>query len=197
MPALVRPDLSTFGGFAVFRTAPMMPPHVLFRRSVLHDGLAEDDEPRIRDSRSMSGRHRAARRIVILTATVLAISSAMPTVNAASEGRTFVINNCLHRITIRPRYILFACGDGAFYVRGMDWQSWHPFRALGHGTFHQNDCDPSCAEGTFHTVGGRLLLKGREPCPRVHHFLFTRAVITFDERFLGRRRIRAELVCPG
>jgi hypothetical protein len=145
----------------------------------------------------MTGRNRRARRIIVLAATVLTISSAMPIVDAANEGRTFVINNCLHRNTIRPRYILFACGDGAFYVRGMDWGSWHRFRAVGRGTFHQNDCDPSCAEGTFHTVGGRLLLKRRERCPRLHHLLFTRAVITFDERFLGRRRIRTELVCPG
>jgi hypothetical protein len=145
----------------------------------------------------MIGRAPRVRRTVILAATVLAICSAMPSVGAAGQGRTLVINNCLHRTSIRPRYILFACGDGAFYVRGMDWARWHRFRAAGHGTFHQSDCDPSCAEGTFHTVGGRLLLKRRERCPRVHHALFTRAVITFDERFLGRRRIRTELVCPG
>jgi hypothetical protein len=145
----------------------------------------------------MTRRSHALRRAILLGTVLLAISAAIPIAGAVAQGRTFVINNCRHRITIRPRYILFACGDGAFYVRAMDWRSWHPFRAVGHGTFHQNDCDPSCAEGTFHAVGGRLLLKDRERCRGVHHFVFTRAVITFEERFLGRRRVRADLVCPS
>jgi hypothetical protein len=76
----------------------------------------------------------------------------------------------------------------------MDWGTWHRFRATGHGVFHQNDCDPSCAEGTFHTVRGRLLLKHPVRCR--HHYAFARASITFEERFLGRRRERTRVPCP-
>jgi hypothetical protein len=136
------------------------------------------------------------KRVVAFAALVVIVSAALPMVSAAASGRTFVQNNCRHRVKIRPQRIMFACADGAFYVTGLDWGRWHRFRATGHGLFHQNDCRPSCAEGTFHTIGGRLLLKHRRHCPRFHHYIFTRALITFDSRFLGRRRIRTTLPCP-
>jgi hypothetical protein len=74
----------------------------------------------MRISAAMTGRNRGVRGTILLATVVLAISSAMPIAGAAAERRTFVINNCRDRITIRPRSILFACGDGAFYVREME-----------------------------------------------------------------------------
>jgi hypothetical protein len=135
------------------------------------------------------------KRVILLAAIVVSISAVMPLGHAAATGRTFVDNNC-HDVKIQPRYILFACGDGGFYATQLEWDSWHRFRALGRGNFHQNDCDPSCAGGTFHTASGRLLLKDRGRCPGVHHFVFLRAVITFDGSLLGRHRVGTSIMCP-
>lgn len=135
------------------------------------------------------------RRAAVVLAVLFAVSSLMPLVHAGARGRTLVTNNCLH-LRYKPRYILFACADGGFYVRQTEWSSWHRFRATGHGVFHQNDCEPSCAGGTFHTVPGRIVLKDRMRCPEQHHYAFDRAVITFDGTLLGRHRVRAGMFCP-
>jgi hypothetical protein len=134
------------------------------------------------------------RRVVLVAAVIVALSAATPD-GAAARGRTFVVNNC-HRVTFRPNYILFACADGGFYATELAWSSWHPFRAVGRGMFHQNDCDPSCAGGTFHRVTGSIVLKDRGRCPGVRHYVFMRAVIRFDRALLGRDLVRAETGCP-
>jgi hypothetical protein len=135
------------------------------------------------------------RRAVVVLAVLFAVSSLMPLADARARGRTLVTNNCLH-LRYKPRYILFACGDGGFYVRQAAWSSWHRFRAIGRGVFHQNDCDPSCAGGTFHTAPGRIVLKDRIRCPERHRYAFGRAIITFDGTLLGRHRVRTRIFCP-
>jgi hypothetical protein len=135
------------------------------------------------------------RRIVLLAAMIIAVSAIVPVGAAEATRRTFVDNNC-HSVAFRPSYILFACGDGGFYATELAWSSWHPFRAAGRGIFHQNDCDPSCAGGTFHRVPGRIVLKRRGRCPGVHHYVFMRAVITFDETLLSRNQVRTDIGCP-
>lgn len=135
------------------------------------------------------------RRVVVVLAVLLAVSSLSPPTHADARGRTFVTNNCRH-LKYEPRYIMFACGDGGFYVRRTEWSSWHRFRATGRGVFHQNDCRPSCAGGTFHTAPGRIVLKDRTRCPEQHHYAFGRAVITFYGTLLGRHRVRTKLFCP-
>ena len=132
--------------------------------------------------------------LVALLAVVLSAVAAPP-VLAAGRGRTHVVNNC-RGAKVRPRYILFACGDGAFYMRQGSWRTWYRWRAVGHGVFHQNDCHPSCAGGTFHTEPGKIVLKHRVRCPGVHRYVFTRARITFRGRLVGRHRTRADLICP-
>src|SRR5262245_443268 len=128
----------------------------------------------------------------------LAISAMVPTGDAVALGRTYVAHDCRHG-TIRPRYILFTCADGGFYMTQGEWTSWHRWRAAGTALFHMNDCDPSCAEGTFHTMRGRVVLHRRERCPGLHrhHHVFTRATITFDGRLLGHHRARAFPYCPA
>jgi hypothetical protein len=136
-------------------------------------------------------------RRALLVVVVVAVTAAMPTAGATPRGRTFVSHDCRHA-TIAPRQIMFACGDGGFYMTQGDWTSWHRFRAVGSALFHLNDCSPSCAGGTFHAMRGRIVLHRRERCPgaRRHH-VFTRATITFEDQLLGHARERAELYCTN
>ena len=47
----------------------------------------------------------------------------------------------------RPEQIMLTCADGGMIVTDIKWQSWGANGATGTGTYSQNMCDPSCAEG--------------------------------------------------
>jgi hypothetical protein len=97
---------------------------------------------------------------------------------------------------VRPRSIVFACADGGFYVRRLTWSSWRRFRASGRGVFHQNDCRPNCAEGTFHTAAGSIELRRRMVCGQRPRFVFRRVIMVFDHPLLHRDRVSFGLRCP-
>ena len=134
---------------------------------------------------------------------VLALGVGSPIANSASQvdvkvmgsNKTYVSHNCTG-MKIEPRRILFACGDGNFFVTKLNWGSWHKRRAVGHGKFHLNDCDPSCAEGEFHTRKGRLVLRGRMYCSDRDKYSFARTNIRYRKRLLGKKREGFELFCP-
>jgi hypothetical protein len=64
---------------------------------------------------------------------------------------TTVLTGCWHHAQVRPAEVVFACGDGNFYVTGLLWTHWGAADAEGRGVGHQNDCTPDCASGHFHT----------------------------------------------
>ena len=47
----------------------------------------------------------------------------------------------------RPEQIMLTCADGGMIVTEIKWQSWDATGATGTGTYSQNMCEPSCAEG--------------------------------------------------
>lgn len=114
---------------------------------------------------------------------------------AQAGGRTFTVSDC-RNVEIRPERIMFACADGNYYATHLTWQRWHRFRALGRGLFHQNDCRPSCAEGTFHDRRGQITLRRRLWCPKAHAYVFRRATVVYDQPLLGRARTSFGLFCP-
>ena len=58
----------------------------------------------------------------------------------------------------RPKQIMLTCADGGMIVTDIKWQSWNTIEAIGSGTYSQNMCDPSCAEGKRVDVPARLKL---------------------------------------
>ena len=136
------------------------------------------------------------RRAALLAAIVVAASSAMPLSHATAQTRTYVTNDCL-RVKIMPSYIMFTCADGGFSMTQGEWTTWHRNRAVGSAVFHMNDCTPSCAGGTFHTMRVQVVLHRRTRCPDLRRRVFTRATITLDGRLFGRHRYRAQLPCPA
>jgi hypothetical protein len=58
----------------------------------------------------------------------------------------------------RPEQIMLTCADGGMIVTDIKWQSWNSEEAVGSGTYSQNMCDPSCAEGKRVDVPARLKL---------------------------------------
>jgi hypothetical protein len=114
---------------------------------------------------------------------------------AGAVGRTYVTDDCFH-VRVRPRSIMFACADGGYYVDHLRWSRWRVQRAAGNGLFHQNDCVPNCAGGSFHHREGTITLMGRLRCPDIDRFVFARAVVVYDRPLLGRKTTRFRLFCP-
>jgi hypothetical protein len=121
----------------------------------------------------------------VLSVAVLLIGLSPTGADAGHRRTTYAMTDCMHLRT-RPSAILFACGDGNFYVDHLSWFRWHPWRATGGGLFHQNDCNPSCAEGTFHTEWGQVWLRNRDRCDPPGRFVFQHVRIVYLGKLLGR-----------
>jgi hypothetical protein len=57
----------------------------------------------------------------------------------------------------KPKAITLTCADGGLYVDQVIWNTWTKEGATGSGIFHENLCDPSCAEGK--TVVAEVIVK--------------------------------------
>ena len=62
----------------------------------------------------------------------------------------------------KPEAITLTCGDGGQYIDEITWNTWGGTGAQGTGIYHVNDCDPSCAEGNFHSTSVTIALSDLE-----------------------------------
>ena len=60
--------------------------------------------------------------------------------------------------THKPELIFVTCADGGLYVEKIKWSTWSKEGATGSGTFSENLCEPSCAEGKRITAPVNLIL---------------------------------------
>ncbi len=115
--------------------------------------------------------------------------------SALGRSPTYVTYDCQH-VKERPHSILFACGDGNFYVNHLRWFSWHRKKAFARGVYHYNDCDPNCAEGKFHRIRGSLKLEFRRWCADQKKFVFKHAYTHYRRPHRGHSRESFGLQCP-
>jgi hypothetical protein len=137
------------------------------------------------------------RRSIAIVVSILALALLIPANAVAGHRRTtYAMTDCMHLRTSPPE-ILFACADGNYYVDHLHWTRWHRWKAAGWGLFHQNDCRPSCAEGTFHEEWGWIWLRHRERCTPPGRFVFQHVRVLYVDRLLGRHRTAfGHLGCP-
>ena len=69
----------------------------------------------------------------------------VPTNNYAKVGGIWTYD-CEFPVQ-RPEQIMLTCADGGMIVTDIKWQSWDVKGATGTGTYSQNMCEPSCAQG--------------------------------------------------
>ncbi|HEY7875222.1 MAG TPA: hypothetical protein VIG64_08875 [Actinomycetota bacterium] len=116
-------------------------------------------------------------------------------VPAHAAEPTYVTHDC-YSVKQEPAKILFACGDGNYYVNHLHWDAWGVRRAEGTGVFHFNDCEPDCARGQFHKRSGTLVLRYRKRCRDIEKNVFRQARITYERAWEGDRKTRFGLFCP-
>jgi hypothetical protein len=126
---------------------------------------------------------------------VLATVLLMSVPSAGAGPVTYVTKDCIH-VGIEPHSIVFACADGNFYANHLQWGFWGVRHARGHGVFHQNDCNPSCAQGHFRERRGKIRLRYRRWCPKIHKYVFRHATVRFRRPLLGRSEESFALYCP-
>ena len=63
----------------------------------------------------------------------------------------------------KPEAITLTCADGGLYVDQITWVTWTKEGATGSGIFHENLCDPSCAEGESVSEAVKLTLTDFTP----------------------------------
>lgn len=49
----------------------------------------------------------------------------------------------------KPKSIMIMCGDGGIFIDKINWNTWSSTGAKGTGTWGENLCEPSCAEGKY------------------------------------------------
>ena len=63
----------------------------------------------------------------------------------------------------KPKAITLTCASGGYYVDEITWNTWTKEGATGSGIFHENLCDPSCAEGESVSEAVKLTLTELTP----------------------------------
>jgi hypothetical protein len=102
-----------------------------------------------------------------------------PTRSSAAVGPAarHVTEHLCDTYDYRPGQITVACGDGNAQVVHLRWPEWTTARAVGVGTWRQNDCKPNCAAGTFHDYPVRLALT--DPMHTGPRRIFGRVIANF------------------
>jgi hypothetical protein len=156
--------------------------------------LALEGEAPIRVCLILHDRAIACTMKVVVACVVVSVILVAPH-HVQAGTRTFTVSDC-HNLEIRPERIMFACADGGYYVTHLEWQRWRLLGATGRGLFHQNDCRPSCAGGTFHNRRGRITLRRRLWCPGIRAYVYRHATVVYDRPLLGQDRTTFRLFCP-
>jgi hypothetical protein len=76
--------------------------------------------------------------------------------------------------TVRPTSFLLTCADGNSRIDNATWSVWGADHASGTATLTQNDCEPYCAVGHFHSQTADLTLD--QPVLFHGHRVFSRLV---------------------
>jgi hypothetical protein len=80
----------------------------------------------------------------------------------------------------RPRSWDSGCTGGSAKFSGLRWTGWGTNRATGRGTVSLRVCDPSCPDGYYRKVPGRLVLTRPIRCKGTR--MYSRARLVYEGR---------------
>jgi hypothetical protein len=90
----------------------------------------------------------------------LALPANAAAVPAAAHSPKYVVLNCNDKPEVKPGTYVLTCADAGLGLRHLHWTSWTSHGATGRGTFWENLCVPSCAEGKIVHMPARVTLRG-------------------------------------
>lgn len=103
-------------------------------------------------------------------------------ISATAKARTYIYDGGWAHLAYKPRN--WAAGGVGASARAerLRW-TWSATRAVAHGTTVNNNCDPSCAEGTTLRYPGTIVLSRPATCHAANgttHRFFTRVKYSID-----------------
>ncbi len=81
--------------------------------------------------------------------TTLAINTIAPSSQPISTAEKDIYTWDCEYPEYKPEAITLTCADGGVSIAEITWTSWSAEGAKGNGTWSENLCEPSCAEGKF------------------------------------------------
>jgi hypothetical protein len=69
---------------------------------------------------------------------------------------------CTDEMKTEPA-IITTSADGAVYIRKLTWRNWGSAAAVGSGTLERDNCQPSCANGTYAPYSATVTLSNLTP----------------------------------
>ncbi len=84
---------------------------------------------------------------------------------AAAEAGPRALPDCVGKLQVKPREVIFTCADAGFSAQKLTWIAWGGTTAVAVGQASVNDCTPTCVAGHFHTYRIVLLATGSQRCP--------------------------------
>jgi hypothetical protein len=69
---------------------------------------------------------------------------------ATAKAPAYVLLDCSDKGVTRPSSYIITCADAGIRLQGLHWTTWSSDFGGAYGTFSENDCEPSCADGHFH-----------------------------------------------
>ncbi len=107
----------------------------------------------------------------------------LPIAEAESRAPKLLTQDSTNRFRVRPAVVSYT-GDGTGFLGGSDgdgagdwghlrWQRWNHGTGYARGVAWLDNCDPSCAEGTYHAHRARVRVA------RNRHGRYTRMTIRF------------------
>lgn len=97
-----------------------------------------------------------------------------PTTPSATPNVKIAVCN---RYAIRPAEIILGCADANTQLQHLTYQVYGPTQATAVGTLHENDCQPNCATGTYHSYPARAVFD--RPQPDGGGVVLSRVTVTF------------------
>lgn len=101
-------------------------------------------------------------------------------VGCSPPGATAWISNC-GPLVAAPRELTLACADAGIALIRMHWAGWGEPTAIGTGLVSENDCNPYCAAGHFHSYPVRATATKLTPCGRARYYAH------LDVAYTGKR----------
>jgi hypothetical protein len=88
---------------------------------------------------------------------------------------------CFGLPEVRPANYLMSCADANASWKKVNWVSWGAKTALGKGDLYQNDCQPNCVSGHFHTYAAKVVLS-EVTQTRKYGLLYSRATFSYSAK---------------
>jgi hypothetical protein len=86
---------------------------------------------------------------------------------------------CVGLPQVRPANYLMSCADANASWKKVKWASWGAKSAIGTGDLYQNDCQPNCVSGQFHSDRAKVVLS-EVKATKKYGLLYSQATFSYS-----------------